>query len=90
MYDDKWYGDELHYTGMGKIGDQTFIGNQNKTLAESDTNGVEVHLFEVFHATQYTYQGIMKLARQPYQEQQQGEDGKIRKGWMFPLKVIDN
>lgn len=64
--------------------------NQNKTLAESDTNGVEVHLFEVFHATQYTYQGIMKLARQPYQEQQQGEDGKIRKVWMFPLKVIDH
>lgn len=28
LYDDKWYGDELHYTGMGKNGDQIITGNQ--------------------------------------------------------------
>ena len=70
MYADKWYGDELHYTGMGKNGDQIIDGNQNKTLAESDHNGVEVHLFEVFNSTMYTYQGVVKLSNKPYQEVQ--------------------
>lgn len=46
LYDDKWYGDVLHYTGMGKVGDQTLAGNQNGTLYNSSTNGVAVHLFE--------------------------------------------
>lgn len=86
MYDDKWYGNELHYTGMGKIGDQVLEGNQNKTLAESDKNGVEVHLFEVFKATQYVYQGVFTLSGIPYQTLQIGEDNHMRKVWIFPLK----
>lgn len=28
LYEDKWYGDELHYTGMGNVGDQILTGNQ--------------------------------------------------------------
>ena len=40
LYEDKWYGDVLHYTGMGKNGDQDLNFRQNKTLAESDRNGV--------------------------------------------------
>lgn len=52
LYDDKLYGNELHYTGMGKSGDQT-LTSQNRTLAESDTNGIDVHLFEVLKPTQY-------------------------------------
>ena len=52
LYDDKWYGDTLHYTGMGKTGDQT-LTSQNRTLAESDHNGVEVHLFEVLHLARH-------------------------------------
>ncbi len=86
MYDDKWFGDELHYTGMGKNGDQVLVGNQNKTLAESKTNGVEVHLFEVFERTKYIYQGVVELAGVPYQEQQRGDDDQMRNVWMFPLK----
>ena len=86
MYDDKWFGDELHYTGMGKKGDQVLVGNQNKTLADSKTNGVEVHLFEVVEPTKYIYQGIVELSAEPYQEQQDGDDGHPRKVWMFPLK----
>lgn len=74
---------------MGKSGDQMLEGNQNKTLAESDHNGVEVHLFEVFDATKYTYQGVVKLAGKPYQEIQSGEDENRRKVWMFPLKKVD-
>lgn len=86
FYEDKWYGDILHYTGMGKSGDQEINFMQNKTLAESDTNGVSVHLFEVFVPTKYIYHGAVVLADKPYQEIQKGDDGVLRKVWMFPLK----
>ena len=33
---------------MEKKGDQVLVGNQNKTLYDSNNNGIEVHLFEVF------------------------------------------
>jgi 5-methylcytosine-specific restriction protein A len=87
LYDDKWYEDILHYTGMGKKGDQDINFMQNRTLAESATNGVNVHLFEVLVPTQYIYRGIVNLTEQPYQETQIGDDGLPRKVWMFPLKV---
>lgn len=87
LYDDKWYGDELHYTGMGKNGDQIITGNQNKTLAESDTNGVEVHLFEVLERSKYIYQGVVHLCGKPYQKNQKDDSGNMRKVWMFPLST---
>ena len=86
LYDDKWYGDTLHYTGMGKIGDQVLEGNQNKTLFYSNTNGVSVHLFEVLEPTKYTYHGPVKLVGAPYQEEQKDDNGQPRKVWMFPIK----
>lgn len=88
LYDDKWYGDELHYTGMGKVGDQTIEGNQNKTLYYSNTNGVEVHLFEVLETNKYTYCGVVRLSGEPYQEVQMDDSGNERKVWMFPVKPI--
>ena len=88
LYNDKWRDGVLHYTGMGKIGDQTLTGNQNKTLAESGTNGVEVHLFEVDNPGEYTYSGVVKLAGQPYQETQADENGNPREVWMFPIKKV--
>lgn len=87
MYDDKWYGEELHYTGMGKVGDQE-LKSQNRTLAESGKNGVAVHLFEVFDAREYTYEGEVELAGTPYQEEQLDDDGNPRKVWMFPLRRV--
>lgn len=89
LYDDKWSGDILHYTGMGKVGDQIITGNQNKTLAESDTNGVEVHLFEVLQPKEYIYQGVVKLCDKPYQEDQKDSNNDLRKVWMFPLCSVD-
>ena len=88
LYDDMWHGDVLHYTGMGKVGDQVLDGNQNKTLYESNINGVEVHLFEVLDPTEYTYRGQVKLADKPYQDYQNDDNGHKRKVWMFPLKPI--
>lgn len=89
LYDDKWYGDVLHYTGMGKIGDQVLDGNQNKTLFYSDTNGIAVHLFEVLEAKKYIYHGPVKLAGSPYQEVQKDDNGDLRKVWMFPVKPLE-
>lgn len=34
IYHDKWIGRVLHYTGMGKSGDQDINWAQNATLAE--------------------------------------------------------
>ena len=87
LYDDKWHGDVLHYTGMGLLGDQVLNGNQNKTLFESKTNGVDLHLFEVFESTKYIYQGPVELSGDPYQENQLDQDGNDRSVWMFPLRV---
>ncbi|AMJ41447.1 restriction endonuclease [Anaerotignum propionicum] len=87
LYEDKCFGDILHYTGMGKSGDQDLMFMQNKTLAQSDINGVEVHLFEVLVPTEYIYRGIVSLAGKPYQEKQKGDDGVQRKVWMLPLKL---
>ena len=88
IYSDRWFGKELHYTGMGSTGDQT-LGAQNKTLHESNFNGVEVHLFEVFELRKYTYQGIVIYNGKGYQEKQTDVDGNVRKVWMFPLKLKD-
>lgn len=90
FYKDEWIDGVLHYTGMGKIKDQVLRGNQNITLYESNTNGVEVHLFEVEHATKYIYRGIVKLVGTPYQKDQINSEGASRKVWIFPVKpVID-
>lgn len=86
LYEDKWYGDVLHYTGMGKIGDQVLQGNQNGTLYYSRTNGVEVHLFEVLEPAQYIYRGVVELVDEPYQEMQPDDTGLLRKVWMFPIR----
>lgn len=88
LYEDRWHGDVLHYTGMGKSGDQKLSGNQNKTLYESRTNGIDVHLFEVLNSKEYTYQGLVQLVDDPYQENQLDSTGAIRKVWMFPVKPI--
>ena len=89
LYEDRWEGDVFHYTGMGRIGDQKLTFAQNKTLAESKTNKVTVFLFEVFDDGQYVFQGPIRLSGNPYQEDQPGDDGVIRKVWVFPLVLTE-
>ena len=89
FYKDKYKEKEIHYIGMGKYGDQK-LDRQNKTLFESDKNNVNVYFFEVFHPTEYTYRGKVKLARFPYQEEQLDVEGNLRKVWVFPLKVVSD
>ncbi len=85
LYDDRWEGNILHYTGMGKNGDQDLNFSQNKTLNESNENGVDIFLFEVVKEREYVYMGEIVLCDTPYQEIQSGEDGQKRKVWIFPV-----
>lgn len=88
LYSDRWIGDVMHYTGMGLSGDQSLDFMQNQTLANSDSNGVQVHLFEVLKQKEYLYRGQVRLDSSPYQERQLGEDGAERLAWVFPIKLI--
>lgn len=88
IYHDKWIGGILHYTGMGKSGDQDIRWAQNRTLAECGYNGVDVHLFEVMDAGEYVYCGRIELVSKPYIEIQPGDDGENRKVWMFPIRPV--
>ncbi|QGH35116.1 HNH endonuclease [Gracilibacillus salitolerans] len=87
LYEDRWEGDVLHYTGMGKNGDQDINFSQNRTLNESNSNEVEVFLFEVIKEREYTYLGPVILYGTPYQDEQPGEDEQKRKVWVFPIKL---
>ena len=88
LYHDKWIGGVLHYTGMGKNGDQDIHWAQNDTLANCNINGVDVHLFEVMDEGRYTYCGRIELVDKPYTETQPGEDGIDRLVWMFPIRPV--
>lgn len=86
LYDDKAVEDIYYYTGMGQSGDQKMSG-QNLTLAQSNSNGVEVHFFEVMKKKEYTYRGQVELSGEPYQEKQKDQDGLLRLVWVFPLRL---
>ena len=88
LYHDKWIGGTLHYTGMGKVGDQDLHWAQNDTLAGCRTNGVDVHLFVVMNEGVYTYCGRIELVDKPYQEIQPDENGHDRLVWMFPIRPV--
>lgn len=88
IYDDRWIGNVFHYTGMGTEGDQSLDFMQNKTLAQSDSNGVSVHLFEVDREQEYRYQGSVALSGKPYSESQPDVSGNDRLVWVFPLRLL--
>ncbi len=72
----KWIGDTLHLTGNQKI-----TGSTYSKLADSRTNGVTIHLFQVMNPNEYTYSGLVKLAGDPYTEN--GPKGLV---WVFPIQ----
>lgn len=90
IYSDVWNDDVLHYTGMGQKGDQDLDSMQNKTLNNIDSNGINVHYFEVFKDKEYTYSGRLIKAAYPYQTLQYDANQILRKVWVFPLKLIEN
>ena len=89
LYNNRIKDGIIYYTGMGRVGDQALISH-NKTLAESRTNGVTLHFFEVFQQGQYTYRGIVELVGEPFTEIQKDMNGEARTVWVFPLKKVDD
>lgn len=87
VYSDRWDKNILYYSGTGRTGDQDLSSAPNRTLAESSSNNVSIHLFEVFENNQYTYQGEVSLAGSPFSELQEDAAGNERKVYVFPLKL---
>ncbi|WP_414835427.1 HNH endonuclease [Bacillus sp. Ba 3] len=88
IYDDRWDKNILYYTGMGQEGHQTLEGNQNKTLYESNENGIGVYLFEAFQPGEHIFMGQVRLVEEPFQEIQEDTQGKERKVWIFPIRIL--
>lgn len=87
-YDDRSKGNLFLYTGMGTKGDQSLDFAQNKTLAESGSNGIEVFLFVVHEKGQHVFKGQVELAMEPFEEIQKDIEGNFRKVYVFPLKFM--
>ena len=88
-YIDYWEEDIFYYTGMGMEGDQDINYAQNKTLNDSNSNGIIVHLFEVFSSCKYNYRGVVKLSGSPITKKEYDFSGNIRSVWKFPLKLVN-
>jgi 5-methylcytosine-specific restriction enzyme A len=88
IYSDRWEGDYLQYTGMGREGDQQ-LTSQNKRLNSSRETGLPIYLFEKQKTNQYFFHGRVRLAGNPFVEPQRDMHGRLRKAWVFPLKIDD-
>jgi hypothetical protein len=84
LYQDRWDGDVLHYTGMGPTGDQNLSYAQNKTLNESPATKIPVHLLEALEPLKYTYAGEVELIDAPYPEEQLDDKKQPRQGLDVP------
>lgn len=87
IYEDKWIDGVLHYTGMGRTGDQAFI-SQNKTLNMAKQLEINVYLFEARKPQKYTFLGPVELCGEAYHSKQLDDTGTLRTVLVFPLKVI--
>ena len=85
-FEDKWTGKTFHFTGMG-LGGESLALHQNKALAESRENGVNLYLFEVFKEGQYVYIGEAGLAENPYLSRQPDTGKNPRDVYIFPLQL---
>lgn len=93
VYQDRWdENDILYYTGTGKVGNQVLDesnGNNNKKLAYSRENGIELFLFERFVDKEYLYRGKVELIKDYYIEKQNDVEGNLRNVYVFPLGLIE-
>lgn len=87
IYEDKWIDGILHYTGMGRTGDQQ-LTSQNKTLNDAKKLGITVYLFEVRSPKEYTFLGPVEVCGEVYRSKQTDDTGAVRTVLVFPLKVI--
>lgn len=84
---DEWKDGVLNYTGMGKVGDQNINYSQNKTLADSKSSGIGLHLFESTKPGSYVYSGEVELASDPFEAVEPDANGNDRAVIKFPLRL---
>lgn len=84
---DEWKDGVLNYTGMGKVGDQNINYSQNKTLADSKSSGIGLHLFESTKPGSYVYSGEVELASDPFEAVEPDASGNDRAVIKFPLRL---
>ncbi|MCK8607261.1 HNH endonuclease [Apilactobacillus ozensis] len=92
-YSDIWQKDILLYSGMGQSGDQSMEYSQNRTLKESNSNGVKVFLFMYIKTNVYKYFGRVKLAENYppfYRDELVEGTNNTRKVAVFPLQFIED
>lgn len=87
IYVNRWRDETFHYMGIGLVGDQELDQGQNRTLAELPVNEVSAFLFERYEKGSYTYVGQVELAGPPLPEHQRDLTGRLRKVWVFPLRL---
>lgn len=90
FYLDKWDEDILNYTGTGRKGDQELFSGLNKRLAELNLSDFDGYLFEKNKPNNYKFLGQVILDKEPFQEIQLDDDEKMRKVWIFPLKLTED
>ncbi|MCH4164115.1 MAG: HNH endonuclease [Lentilactobacillus diolivorans] len=88
FYPDRWEGDTLYYTGMGQKGDQDVNFRANRTLNESNNNGITVYLFVYMGVNQYIFYGQVKLIQKPYMQTNVSDSGEKRQVVIFPIRPI--
>ena len=87
LYDNRWEGDTLYFTAIGRKGDQSLNSPwQNRELAHAEENGQKLYLFEKLKPSHYEYVGEVEKAGKPFKEKQADEEGKERNVYVFPLK----
>lgn len=85
--DISWQDGILNYRGSGSKGNQSIEKGLNKSLLLAFRSNTPVYLFDVKKDKEYSYLGEVVLSNEPFQEEQPDKEGKMRKVWMFPLKL---
>lgn len=89
-YPDRWEGNKLYYTGMGRKGDQSIDFQSNKKLNSiyyTEKIATKLVLFINTDQNKYLYCGEVKTIRRPYFKYQYFTKNEKRKIIIFPLIV---
>lgn len=89
-YPDRWEGNKLYYTGMGRTGDQSIDFQSNKKLNSiyyTEKITTKLVLFINTDQNKYLYCGEVKTIGRPYFKYQYFTKNEKRKIIIFPLIV---
>ena len=89
VYHDGWmHNGDYMYSGEGKRGDQT-LTKGNREIINAKRLGKTIHLLTKFSSKEYYYQGIFELDSYTY-EDQEDENGDVRKEYRFRLRKVED